>query len=142
MQPNVENGYIYLDLAEGVNDIELLLAVYPRLVAANPSVQDDANRAALMMGPVVYCLEGVENGINLHSLQIDLQGKLTPSYDDNYGVNTISAKGYRTVRPAGEALYYDYDQVQKVPQTLHFIPYFAFANRGESEMIVWVHVKD
>ena len=142
LQPKVENGYIYLDLAEGVNDIELLLAVYPRLVAANPSVQDDANRAALMMGPVVYCLEGVENGINLHSLQIDPQGKLTPSYDDNYGVNTISAKGYRTVRPAGEALYYDYDQVQKVPQTLHFIPYFAFANRGESEMIVWVHVKD
>ncbi len=141
MTPNVENGYIYLDIEPGVTEIELLLAVYPRLVAANPSVQEDANKAALMMGPVVYCLEGIENGINLQSLQVDAQAKFVPSFEQNYGVNIITAKGYRTVRPVKEALYYDLDERQQVPQTLHFIPYFAFANRGESEMTVWVSVK-
>lgn len=141
LSPEVTNGYVYLDIEPGVNEIELLLAVYPRLVAANPSVQEDANKAALMMGPVVYCLEGIENGINLHSLSIDPQAKFVPSYDQNYGMNIISAKGYRVVRPVGEALYYDYDQMQVLPQTLQFIPYYAFANRGESEMIVWMDVR-
>lgn len=142
MHPEAVNGYAYLDIEPGVNEIEILFAVYPRLVAANPSVQDDANKAALMMGPVVYCLEGIDNGINLHSLSVDPQSKFAPSFEQNYGLNTITAKGWRIVRPVNDALYYDYDQIQYVPQTLHFIPYYAFANRGESEMIVWVNVKN
>ncbi len=133
-----QNGYVYLPLADGVNEIELLLAVYPRLVAANPNVQEDAGKAALMMGPVVYCLEGVDNGVNLRSLKIETELKTTVVYEQDYGVNVINAKGYRTVLPAGNPLYYDYDQKTQVPQTLRFVPYFAFANRGESEMEVWV----
>ncbi len=138
LSPDLRNGYAYLPLTGEVNEIELLLAVYPRLVAANPNVQEDAGKAALMMGPVVYCLEGVDNGINLRSLKIDTELKTTVTYDHNYGVNVITAKGWRTVLPAGNPLYYDYDQKAEVPQTLRFIPYFAFANRGESEMEVWV----
>ncbi len=141
VQANVANGYAYLEIEPGVNELEILFAVYPRLVAANPSVLEDAGKAALMMGPVVYCLEGIDNGINLTSLSVDPSANFTPSFEQNYGLNTISAKGYRVVRPVDEALYYDYDQVRQVPQTLHFIPYYAFANRGESEMIVWVNVK-
>lgn len=138
------NGYAYLALDDDspMYDIELLFAVYPRLVAANPSVQENAGKAALMMGPVVYCLEGIENGVNLHGLSIDADAKFAPSFEPNFGLNTISAKGWRVVRPVGDALYYDYDQVQLVPQTLYFTPYFAFANRGESEMTVWVSVRN
>ncbi len=141
IEPQVKNGYAYLDIEPGVNEIEVLFAVYPRLVAANPSVLEDAGKAALMMGPVVYCLEGVDNGINLTSLSVDPKASFTPSFEQNYGLNTISVKGYRVVRPVDEALYYDYDQIRYVPQTLHFVPYYVFANRGESEMIVWVNVK-
>ncbi len=142
VEPKVENGYAYLEIEPGVNEIEILFAVYPRLVAANPSVLEDAGKAALMMGPVVYCLEGIDNGVNLTSLSVDPSASFTPTYEQNYGLNTISTKGYRVVRPVDEALYYDYDQVRKVPQTLHFVPYYTFANRGESEMTVWIHVNN
>jgi DUF1680 family protein len=33
---------------------------------------------------------------------------------------------------------YDRSPVQRQPQTLTFIPWFSWANRGEGEMRIWV----
>ena len=39
-----------------------------------------------------------------------------------------------------DALYRRYEP-DFVPQRIKFIPYFAFANRGETDMLVWLRVK-
>ena len=48
--------------------VELNLTMEPVFVEANPHVTADAGRMALTCGPLVYCLEGVDNGEFLRSL--------------------------------------------------------------------------
>ena len=51
----------------------------------------------------------------------------------------VRAQGQRRVKPQTEWLYRRYNP-QLTERTLTFIPYYAFANRGETDMRVWVPV--
>lgn len=128
----VENGYAYINATTA----EVEFDMHPMLIAAPPLVQENAGRAAVQRGPLVYCLEAVDNGPLLRSVSVNrgLNAKLL--YDETIGANRILTDG---CRPADSAkLYHPLDDFcQNV--RLQFIPYFAFANRGESEMIVWVN---
>jgi len=51
----------------------------------------------------------------------------------------VSATGWRrNVESFGDTLYRRYRPSERITQPLRFIPYFAFANRGKNEMILWV----
>ena len=54
----------------------------------------------------------------------------------------LLVKGRKKVSVSGTALYHEYEQPVYEDVTLKFIPYFAWANRGENEMMVWVNQKD
>jgi DUF1680 family protein len=57
----MKNGYAVVAI-NGKAEIELDLDMTPKFVRANRAVHENAGRVALMRGPVVYCLEGVDNG--------------------------------------------------------------------------------
>ena len=111
----------------------------PYLVEANPAVADAAGKAALMLGPVVYCLEGVDNGEELHDVRLKADTDFAEEPNALYGMPVIRAQGQRRVKPQTEWLYRRYNP-QLTERTLTFIPYYAFANRGETDMRVWVPV--
>jgi len=133
MLGNPERGYVYLPLAKGENRIELDLAIVPVVMQANPRISADAGRCALCCGPLVYCLEAVDNGCDLRDLRIDTEF-FAEGFCEALSSPCITAQGYRS-RPTDE-LYQPYRR-DYLPCTVTFIPYFAFANRGESEMLVW-----
>ena len=109
---------------------------------ANPRVRQNAGKAALVRGPVVYCLEEADNGKELYKLRL---GSADPAraevkFRDDFpgGLAVISLEGKREdwdddvlYRPAGNSSFTN--------RTLHFIPYYAWANRGPGEMIVWIN---
>ena len=64
-----ENGYITVDLKKG-ESFTLNLPMNIHFIEANPNVQDNSGRYALMRGPVVYCMEGIDNGENLRDITI------------------------------------------------------------------------
>ena len=101
-------------------------------LTANRRVHADAGRVAVTRGPVVYCLEGPDNPRDLHNIRLDPNGSWNPVpgpflLPDLEGVGQMPVDDDRLYAPLGETR-----QV-----SVRLIPYYAFANRGTSEMEVW-----
>lgn len=136
----LNKGYLRLDRAWQAGDrVELLLDMTPRRVYANPSVRADAGKVCLMRGPLVYCLEQVDNGANLSALYLPTDSPVTETFraDKLQGITELKAMGKRAEQNGDEALY-RYSAPRKTAVELTFIPYYAWANRGENEMCVWI----
>lgn len=129
----MKNGYAYI-AADGAGEVTLTLDMPVRLIAANRRVHDDAGRVAVMRGPIVYCAEGVDNGADLKSVALDVSAGFALE-ESPFLLPALKTEAYRPTKT--DALYYDArDDYEKLPLTL--IPYYAFANRGETEMQVWL----
>lgn len=99
----------------------------------------NAGRVALQRGPIVYCQEGVDNGNNLRETSIDSTLDVHMEFDNDIGANILRCKGYR--KDIDNSSLYQPTSNKYREQELRFIPYYAFANRGETEMIVWIQEK-
>ena len=135
----MEKGYAVLDRdwQEG-DEVCLRLHMQPRRVYAHPRLRENAGRVALMRGPLVYCLEEKDNGANLRALSLSRDADIVEVFqaDKLNGVVELHAQGSR-LRPAQSAQYGDVPP-SPVPAPLVFVPYYAWANRGENEMLVWL----
>lgn len=142
-EPELVDGYAIFQRDWQKDDrVELVFDMPPTWMAANPAVRENAGQLALSRGPIVFCLEEKDNGKDLHLLRIKPEAEVTVSYDPDFleGVVTLSAEGER--QEGGwqkDTLYRPAKQEQFVKQKLRFIPYYAWANRGEGEMRVWLH---
>jgi uncharacterized protein len=109
-----------------VVDIHLPMPVHR--VLANAYVEANHGRASFQRGPLVYAFESVDNGGNLETLRIARDAEVTTVFrQDLFG-------GIQTLTGAGR------DSRATAPQPRPFvaIPYYAWANRGASEMRVWI----
>lgn len=127
----MKNGYA---VVSGDCEVTLDLDMPVVAVRANKRVHDCAGRIAIMRGPVVYCAEGVDNGSDIKNLRIDKAGKFELS-DGEFILSNIVTKGYQVKENQSLYVIAD-DDFEEVPVTL--IPYYAFANRGTTEMCVWL----
>ena len=132
-----KNGYVPLYLrANEEKSIDFEVPVY--LVEANPQVRDCAGKVALLYGPVVYCLEGHDNPHDLYNIRIDRSTAFEIMQNDELGVPTVTVDAF--VREDTGALYSPISRERKrIKATL--IPYYAFANRGETAMQVWTLIE-
>ncbi len=139
--PDTEKGYAVFEAKPGKTTIVMRLDMIPCKYTANPKVSADAGKVAIKRGPLVYCLEGVDNGDNLAGIYLDDSTSFVCSYEKEVlgGVCTIECDGLRIKEETG--LYKKYTPASFTKQHLKFIPYFAWANRGENEMRVWVNQK-
>ena len=134
-----ENGYLSIPVSAAF-ELEVDFHVKPRLVASNPDVSANVGRVALCYGPVVYCLEGVDNGTSLNRISIDenvLQN--ATQQPDFHGFYSIETDGYRLCDDS--RLYFSLTDIKQEKVRLKWIPYFAFANRGASDLQVWVRIQ-
>ncbi|MDD5602946.1 MAG: glycoside hydrolase family 127 protein [Eubacteriales bacterium] len=154
-QENASAKYIYFENTASASpiyiDIEFEMKVL--LKESSPFVQDNAGRAAVQYGPVVYCLEEPDNGRLLRNISISCDNKWEIIPNGYFGANILKTTGYTKSLPkdlsGSDSLYYDACGAIDVSDTrggspvleqkpLTFIPYYAFANRGIAEMTVWV----
>jgi DUF1680 family protein len=117
----------------------------PRLIEANPFVEETRNQVAIQRGPLVYCLESPDLPSTSHSSLRDI---LIPSnlaliarFDRNLlnGIVVLdgNAVSLHNVNWNGE-LYREFQPPAAQSIDVRFIPYFAWANRAPSEMTVWL----
>lgn len=130
---SLKNGYAYIEISEN-DEILLALSMPVTFISANKRVHECAGRVAVMRGPVVYCLEGIDNGKDLNSIRIDINEKAEIS-EKEFSVPNILLKAYK--EPENDNLYFEATE-ELIETSLKFIPYFAYANRGETDMLVWV----
>ena len=105
-----------------------------RRVVAHENVQEDRGKVALERGPIVYCLEGVDNpGPEFDALVLGDGAQLKSEYRADLlgGVEVISGEAQTLGRMSGGA-------VESKARSFTAIPYYAWAHRGPSPMTVWL----
>lgn len=136
----LENGYAVVRCPGSRFELTLDLCMQPELIEANPEVESNAGRAALRRGPVIYCLEEADNACTPHDLRIDPCLNAREEYDERLHMPVIRTRGWKRPAPRREWLYRPL--AGELEETeLTFIPYYAFGNRGESDMQVWTLVR-
>jgi len=128
--------------------IVLQLSLLPRFTCPHPRVDAVRESLAIERGPLVYCLEGIDQpeGTNLLDVQIDEQARLRQTWRSDLlgGIVTVEADGgILDVSEWADRLYRALDaatrrEPQITPLKLIAVPYFAWANRGAGAMRVWI----
>lgn len=137
----VEKGYVRIErLWDDGDVIELDLSMPIEKVYSHPNVRQNVNHVALQRGPIVYCIESVDNIESLQRILLAKDSNLTASYDDRLlgGVVKLIGNGvilndnnwtnslYQTIKPSSK------------PYQLTAIPYYAWDNRESGQMRVWI----
>lgn len=132
----VEKGYAVLKNTWKKGDkIGLDFPMDVQKIAANSEVKDDKSRMALQRGPIVYCLEGPDNRDSVvQNIVVDKNAVIKTAYKSDLlnGVEELTMQGTSSkVDPTTKKLV-------STTQEVKAIPYYAWANRGPSEMLVWI----
>jgi uncharacterized protein len=128
--------------------VHLKMEMVPQVIEANPHVVEDAGRVAVQRGPLVYCLEQLDqpSGVTLSDVALNLGHKTTGEFHSEFkkdllgGVVVLEHPGASLeFTRANDALYstYNAEAPKSKPVALTFIPYYAWANREATPMQVW-----
>ena len=136
------NGYLTISrLWKAGDTIELELPMPPQRIYAHPSVREDVGRVALKRGPLVYCVEEIDNPggrVQLLELPRDASIDVEERSDLFDGVVTLTAAAKRLEDTGwGESLYRNTPPVA-LESKLTALPYYLWSNRTKGSMQVWV----
>ena len=128
--------------------VRLRMAMTPQVLEANPRVADDTGRVAVQRGPLVYCMEGLDQagGTALSDVALPLGKQPESEFQTEFrsdlldGVLVLHHSGVASdTGAAHNVLYSRYSsspmKTREVPLT--FIPYYAWSNRVATAMQVW-----
>lgn len=145
VEQDIRKGYLHIRRTWQEGDtITLTLPMPVRRVYGNPLARHVAGKVAIQRGPLVYCLEQADNGEELHNLWLPKESEFRVFEGKGIFAHKmlIQAEGEKQSAPDAQhqALWhYDNAPSSRQPQTLTFIPWFSWANRGEGEMRIWVN---
>lgn len=134
---DVKNGFAQFELSDG-DSITVDLPMEIHFIEANPYVQDNSGRCAVQRGPIVYCMEEIDNGENLRDITLIENSEIKVVREEDIPAPVIYIGAER--RLAADRLY-RLKSNERVSFTARLIPYFAFANREASDMLVWTVVR-
>jgi DUF1680 family protein len=125
------------------DEIQLELPMEVVLVEAHPLVEETRNHVAVMRGPVVYCLESADlpGSTALPDVRLPRRASWQIRHDPDLlrGVTVLETEG--TILPPSapsSALYRGRPDGPAERIQLRLVPYYAWNNRGQGDMTVWI----
>ena len=122
--------------------VHLSLPMRPRLLLAHPLVEESRNQAALMRGPIVYCLESADlpAGLGVKDVLLPSDALITETKgrEELSGMTLLECESRVLETGRADGLYREISGYSIRPLPLRFVPYFAWDNRGPGEMTVWL----
>lgn len=127
------------------DQLQLILDMPVTMIEANPLVEETRNQITVKRGPVVYCLESVDLNKNTSVFGVGIptnaQFKIAPIKIDNSNIVSLQT----TAQKLDNGQWNDqlYKEVSKKPAqkiNVRLVPYYAWGNRGHTEMSVWLPV--
>ena len=131
-----ENGYGVFELEAG-KELEIQFDAPACFIRANPEVRACSGKVCIQRGPVVYCLEEIDNGSNLSALSVDTAVSPGERESDIPGGLMITASGKRRRAWTDDKLYGEFPS-QYEETDLQAVPYAFWGNREKGEMTVWI----
>ncbi len=126
--------------------IELVLPMPVQLIEANPLAEEIRNQVSVKRGPIVYCLESVDlpDGVKISDVAISSTVKPEVYFDKDLlgGVTVLKVQAKVFAGSDwGNTLYREISHQQPKAVDICLIPYYAWGNRGKSEMTVWMPLR-
>ncbi|MEW6048638.1 MAG: beta-L-arabinofuranosidase domain-containing protein [Bacillota bacterium] len=138
----IDRGYAYLTRTWREGDVvELQLPMPVERIEAHPQVRADAGKIAIQRGPIVYCLEEVDNGPNLPAIVLPRDSALEAHWEPDFlgGVVVVTGSGMRVDESSWEGeLYRPVGHTRARPVDVTAVPYATWGNRKPGEMLVWL----
>ena len=132
----VNNGYAYVEICEN-SRIDIQFDMPVAFLHANYKVSADVGKGAIKRGPIVYCLEEIDNGPDLQCIYLsskEAHVRKSRSFPECF---EIELQGRRLISKS-EGLYSS-DGLSYSDVNIQAIPYAYWNNRREGEMLVWIH---
>ena len=132
----VNNGYAYVEICE-MSRIDIHFDMPVAFLHANYKVSADVGKVAIKRGPIVYCLEEIDNGPDLQCIYLsskEAHVRKSRSFPECF---EIELQGRRLISKS-EGLYSS-DGLSYSDVNIQAIPYAYWNNRREGEMLVWIH---
>jgi DUF1680 family protein len=127
--------------------VDLSFDMGTQLLRANAAVNEDRGRVAFVRGPVVFCMEQLDQVSavptnNLVGYAAKLDGATSAHFEPELlnGVLVLEHAG-SVSHNAEKSLYFNTSESEKTTEaaaTLRLVPYYAWANRAPSAMQVWI----
>lgn len=124
--------------------VEIEFPMAAKLLEANPFVEETLNQVAVQRGPVVYCLESADlpDGVRVMDIHIPADIDLQPRIDTQlFGERVAVLEGQAVQIRQGEwsnKLYRPLQTPEPQQIDIRLVPYYAWGNRAEGEMTVWI----
>lgn len=119
----IEKGFAVLTREWKPGDeIKLNLPMEIKKVQANKLVEDDRGKISMERGPIVYCVEEIDNP-EIEDVRISEQTAFTSEFHPDLlsGIEVIQASG------------------DSKPEQFSAVPYYVWNNRGTNKMKVWLN---
>jgi DUF1680 family protein len=125
--------------------IDLDLRMDTELIEAHPLVEETLGQVAVKRGPIVYCLESPDlpNGFRVSDIMVPAAATFRARYDQRLlgGVVVLDTiLRAKSAVPWRNQLYREFTAPTNQTIKTKLIPYSVWANRGKSEMSVWLPV--
>jgi len=124
--------------------ITLNLPMPAVLIEANSLVEETRGQVAVRRGPVVYCLESpdLDSTRSIFDIAMPLHTDLHPVTMTIGNSHLMALEGTAKWTPPSPAdsgkLYHELSSAPAKDIPVRLIPYYAWANRGPSDMTVWM----
>lgn len=130
-----EKGYVAINRQWKKGDVvELNLPMPVRRIQANAEVKDDRGKLAIERGPIMYCIEGTDQGDkHIFNKYIPENAKIDYSYQKDLLNGVVTLKG--TAREIDRE---NSDKLVEKDVPFVAVPYSTWNNRGNGEMAVWI----
>ena len=124
--------------------VTLDMPMETKLMEANPLVEECRGQVAVQRGPIIYCLESNDlNGVDIDNIAIPVDAKFTPVETTIEGSRMMALETEAVNRTEASWENTLYREISKDKNTvkIRLIPYYAWGNRGDSEMTIWIPVE-
>lgn len=123
--------------------VDLDLRMDTELIEANPLVEETFGQVAVKRGPIVYCLESPDlpRDVRVRDVFISTTNEFRARYDHRLLGGVVVLDTMLTAKmsaPWNNQLYRPLSSAELKPIKTKLIPYSVWANRGKSEMSVWL----
>jgi DUF1680 family protein len=131
--------------------VTLQFNMVPQILEANAQVTENNGRVAVQRGPLVYCMEQIDQGegVALKDVALSADKSSSGKFEEKFDKDLLG--GILVLRHAGavyeespdrSSLYFSHSAPppKSRPAQLTFIPYYAWANRVQTPMQVWTPV--
>ncbi|HYF30139.1 MAG TPA: beta-L-arabinofuranosidase domain-containing protein [Chitinophagaceae bacterium] len=131
----VKDGYASIEKNWQKGDVvELDFAMQVEQLRGRPEIKQTTDRVAIQRGPLIYCMEGVDNNGNAWNMVLPQYSRFTVIKHQVLSEKLFALQTEAPVIVPSQ----DGRSIAVLEKTITLIPYYAWANRGQTEMQVWL----